>query len=152
MKESISHIDTTHSKKQMTIILIWRQVISSYMQGVCIHVAIVVRGLLSEQASKIHPVLNVLFELLNQIKLETKFVIRYAAEMQLDVNLNIITSKGAITLPSLLSLAHTSWIFWGRYTFHQPQPELLFSFSQISVRCFSTPQVRISSTIITSVY
>ena len=78
------------------------------MQGVCIHVAIVVRGLLSEQASKIHPVLNVLFELLNQIKLETKFVIRYAAEMQLDVNLNIITSKGAITLPSLLSLAHTS--------------------------------------------
>lgn len=32
-------MDTTHSKKQMTIILIWRQVISSYMQGVCIHVA-----------------------------------------------------------------------------------------------------------------
>lgn len=55
MKESILHMDTTHSKKQMTITLIWRQVISSYMQGVCIHVAIVVRGLLSEQASKIHP-------------------------------------------------------------------------------------------------
>ena len=75
--------------------------------------------------------------------METKFVIGYAAEMQLDVNLNIITSKGAIRLPSLLSLTHTSWIFWGHYTFHQPLPELLFSFSQISVRCFSTPQVRI---------